>query len=151
MKKIFIILFPILLSSCSIYTEMPKHERELSQWKLVYYNSDEGACLKGNLSHLIDAVENGKQVRVVMEQGDIICAVDANYLWVKDNIVYAQNNGQVSSHFEGNMLVFQDDSYYWMFIVSSNGDRQAIRWLVGDHNSLGKNNDRISIKWYVKS
>ncbi len=151
MKKIFIILFPILLSSCTIYTDLPKHQNEYSSWNLVYYNTDDGKCLQGNLSNLIDAVRTGKPIRVVMEQGDVTSVANADYLWVKNNIVYAQNNGQVSCHFEGDRMAFQDDSYYWMFIVSTIGDRQAIRWSVGDHNSLGKNNDRISIKWYVKS
>jgi len=151
MKKISILLFALLLSSCASYVGIHNNKDNYGSWKLVYYNSQDGKTIKGNIKDLINAVKNGKQVRVVMGQGSIISAANADFLWVKNNVVYAQNNSQVSCHFEGNKLVFQDDSYYWMFIVDTNGKREAIRWSVGEHVTKGKSEERIPIKWFVKS
>jgi hypothetical protein len=148
MKKIFFLIFAVLFLSCSPLSEIHKHEIN-SHWKLIYYNSDRGDSLKGNISDLINAVKNGKQVRIVMEKDSVIFAAAAEYLWVNNNMVYAQNNGQVSAHFAGEELVFQDNSYYWMFIVNTNGERNMIRWAVGEHEMKGQNTDRVFIKWYV--
>ena len=151
MKKISILFFALLVSSCASYVGIHNNGDHSGSWELVYYNSQDGKTLDGNIKNLINAVKNGKQVRVVMEQGQVISAANADFLWVKNNVVYAQNNDQVSCHFVGNKLVFQDDSYYWMFIVDTNGKRETIRWTVGEHEMRGKGEERISVKWFVKS
>lgn len=150
MKKIFVLILALTLASCSAFVRVQKPNSNYCTWKLVYYNSDRGEVLDGNLNSLINAVKNGKQVRIVMGKGEIIVAAEAQYLWVKDNIVYAQNNGQVSVRYVGGKLVFQKDSYYWMFIVNTDGERGMIRWSVGEHEMRGQNEDRVYTKWFVK-
>ncbi len=151
MKKIFILTLALTLASCSTFVRVQKPDPSNSTWKLVYYNSDEGEVLDGNLNNLINAVENGKQVRIVMEKDKITSAAEAQYLWVKDDVVYAQNNEQVSVRVVEGKLVFQKDSYYWMFIVNTDGERDMIRWSVGAHDMRGENEDRVYIKWFVKN
>ena len=148
MNKIFFLIFAVLFLSCSSLSKI--HNQEMCcHWKLVYYNSDRGDSLKGYIGDLINAVKSGKQVRIVMEKDSIVFAAAAEYLWVNNNMVYAQNNGQVSAYFTGKELVFQENSYYWMFIVNTNGERNMIRWSVGNHEMKGQNTDRVFTKWYV--
>lgn len=149
MKKVFLLLSAILFVSCSPFLKIHRHNANFFHWKLIYYNSDKGESLYGNIGNLINAVKNGQQIRIVMQSDSVICAAEADYLWVNNNIVYAQNNGQVSAHFAGKELVFQDNSYYWMFIVNTSGERNMIRWSVGAHEMRGQNQDRVNIKWYI--
>ncbi len=151
MKKLFVFALSFLFASCSSFTKINKDNTGPCSWNLVYYNSDQGATLKGSLKNLISAVRNGKQIRIVMEKDSVVSAADAEFLWIKDGIVYAQNNSQVSSHFSGNDLIYIDNSYYWMFIVNTKGQRNAIRWSVGEHTMRGKSEDNIFIKWYSKN
>lgn len=150
MKKIFLFLSFVFISCSSFYTSL-NHPTNVNRWKLVYYNSRNGEVINGNISSLIKAVKRGKEIRIVIESDSIVFAADAEYLWVKNKIVYAQNNGSVSVKFKGDDLVFQKNSYYWMFIVNTNGERQMIRWLVGEHSSRGNNQDRVAVKWFVKN
>jgi hypothetical protein len=78
-------------------------------------------------------------------------SADAEFLWIKNNIVYAQNNNSVSVEFKEDDLIFQDDSYYWMFIVNTKGERDMIRWSVGEHELKGHNQDKVAVKWFVKN
>ncbi len=147
--KYFLLFFPLLISSCC-ESFIIKHQHLFNPWQLIYFNSSTGEALDGNLDSLISAVKSGKEIRIVMENDNTYFSAVAEYLWVKDNVVHAQNNNQVSSKFSDDKLIFQDDSYYWMFIVNTKGERDMIRWSVGDHELRGRNNDRISIKWFVK-
>jgi len=151
MYKIVLLIFSLVFVSCSTFNKVNKDDGDCSQWRLIYYNSDNGETLKGSIDDLIKAVENGKQVRVVVDQRSITFATDAPYLWVFHNVVYAQNNGQVSVGQYGNKLNFIDDSYYWMFLVNSKGERDMIRWSVGEHQMVGRNKERVSVKWFVKN
>ena len=150
MRKIIILFLALTLTSCASFIKVYEDDSG-SQWKLVYHNSAEGEKLSGNLNRLINVVKKGKEIRIVMNKESVISVAEAEYLWVKDDIVYAQNNGQVSVHFEGDDLVFQEDSYYWMFIVNTNGERNMIRWSVGEHEMRGENKDKVDIKWYIKN
>jgi len=151
MYKIIILLFSFAFVSCSSLIKVKNDDIDSFQWKLIYYNSENGETIKGNIDILINAVKNGQQVRIVFEQESLIFATDAEYLWVLDNVVYAQNNGQVSVGQRGNKLFFQDDSYYWMFLINSNGERDMIRWSVGEHDMVRRNKDKVSIKWFIKN
>lgn len=137
--------------SGSSFSKVNKDGGGCNDWKLIYYNSDDGETIEGNPDDLINAVESGKQIRVVVDQGSVTFAAEAQYLWVFHNIVYAQNNGQVSVGQFGNELKFLEDSYYWMFLVNSNGERDMIRWSVGEHKMAGRNKERVSVKWFVKN
>ena len=151
MYKIMLLIFCFALVSCSSFNEENKDDGNCGEWRLVYYNSDSGEPLKGSLTNLIEAVKSGEQIRIVMDQESLTFATEAQYLWVLEDVVYAQNNGEVSVSRSGNKLSFQDDSYYWMFLVNSNGERDMIRWSVGEHDMRGQNKDKVSVKWFIKN
>lgn len=150
MHKIILLILSIVIVSGSSFSKVIKDDGDCNNWKLIYYNSNDGETIEGDISDLINAVENGKQVRVVVDQGSITFATDAEYLWVFHDVVYAQNNGQVSVGPTGNKLNFINDSYYWMFLVNSKGERDMIRWSVGEHKMVGRNKESVSVKWFIK-
>ncbi|NEP35887.1 hypothetical protein [Moorena sp. SIO3B2] len=122
----------------------------LNRWSLAYAHDANGNRTAGNINDLINAVQNGYQVRVLMDSGDVQYITYAENIWVKKNgIVYVQNTSHVSATSDGDVVKFQDDSYWWMIIVSTKGDRDMIRWNVGEHTPRGHNNDTIAMKWFV--
>lgn len=151
MYKIILLIFSMVFVSCSSFNKVNKDGGNCKKWRLIYYNSDNGEAIKGSLNDLIKAVKSGEQIRVVIEQASVTFATEAQYLWVLGNVVYAQNNGEVSVGRTGNKLYYLDDSYYWMFLINSNGEREMIRWSVGEHKMLGRNKDKVSIKWFIKN
>ena len=118
-------------------------------WTLAYAHDQSGNRIAGEERVLIAAVLDGQPVRVLMDSGDQQYVTDAQCLWVKNNNVYAQNTTHVSVEFTGNVLRFQDDSYWWMIIVDTQGNRDMIRWLVGEHKPRGHTQDRVAMKWFV--
>ncbi len=57
-------------------------------WTLVYANNDQGLRTAGDEELLIDAVLNGKPVRILVDDGrDQPLVIDAQSLWVKYNNV----------------------------------------------------------------
>lgn len=151
MYKITLLIFSFVFVSCSSFIKVNKDDGDCSKWRLIYNNSDNGEPIEGSLNDLINAVKSGKQIRIVMDLESFTFAAEAQYLWVLEDVVYAQNNGEVSVSRSGNKLRFQDDSYYWMFLVNSNGERDMIRWSVGEHDMRGQNKDKVSVKWFVKN
>ncbi|WP_424097823.1 hypothetical protein [Moorena producens] len=122
----------------------------LNRWSLAYAHDANGNRTAGNINDLITAVKNGSQVRVLMDSGDVQYITYAENIWVKKNgIVYVQNTSHVSATSDGDVVKFQDDSYWWMIIVSTKGDRDMIRWNVGEHTPRGHNNDKVAMKWFV--
>ena len=118
-------------------------------WTLVYAHDAYGKRTDGDINLLINAIRSGHKVRMLMESGDVEYVTDAESLWIKNGVVSAQNCSQVSAQFVGNKVMFQDDSYYWMIIVNTEGDRDMIRWDVGAHTARGRNQDKVAMKWLV--
>lgn len=146
----YLILLPAFFVFGCCESFIVKHQHLFNPWQLVYSNSSTGDALDGNLDSLISAVKNGKEIRIVIVNDSVHFSAVAEYLWVKDDIVHAQNSNSVSVKFNDEKLIFQDNSYYWMFIVNTKGERDMIRWSVGEHELRGRNSDRVSIKWFVK-
>ncbi|NEQ79416.1 MAG: hypothetical protein F6K26_03895 [Moorea sp. SIO2I5] len=121
----------------------------ITKWSLAYAHDKTGQKIAGDINSLIEAIEAGHSVRVLMEGNDLQYVTDAENLWIKNGIVYAQNTSHVSVTFQGDVLKFKDDSYWWMVIVSTKGDRDMIRWNVGEHKSRGHTQDKVAIKWFI--
>jgi uncharacterized protein YmfQ (DUF2313 family) len=121
-----------------------------SEWKLAYAHDKDGNRTAGDIETLIDAVKNGQAVRIVTgDQGEYY-STEAENISVKNGVVHAQNNSHVSVEYQGDVLRFQDDSYYWMIVVSTLGDRDMIRWNVGEHVPRGHTADKVAVKWFVR-
>jgi hypothetical protein len=124
---------------------------ESTPWVLAYAHNQNGARTAGDKNALIAAVRDGQPVRVLMDSGDLQYVMEAEGLWVRYAEVYAQNNSSVSTAFDNTVLKFQPDSYYWMVVVSTHGDRDMIRWSVGAHTLKGQSHDRVAMKWFVRA
>lgn len=127
-------------------------------WTLVYQNSSAGTRVAGDIGILKNAVGNGSTVKVVLESettfaplegGPYLYTFQAHTIHVRNNIVFATCTLDVSTTFEGDQLLFQDDSFYYMLIAGTNGVLDQIRWNVGEHIPRGHSQDRWDMKWFV--
>ncbi len=121
-------------------------------WRLAYSHDENGNRTGGNIDTLIKAVLSGLPVRVVRSHPkmDHIYVTDAQNLWVRNKIVYGQNTSHVSCEFKGDVLLFKDDSYWWMIMFSTKGDFDMIRWSVGEHTPRGHTTGKTAMKWFVQ-
>jgi hypothetical protein len=118
----------------------------------VYSHDQNGNPTFGDIGVLIGAIRNGNKVRMCIEFQSAVGQeyfTDAETIWVKNNIVYAQNTTHVSTKFHGNVLRFQDNAYHWFIIVDTKGNIDMSRWNVGEHKVRGHTQDKVKIKWYV--
>ncbi len=123
---------------------------ENSTWKLVYENDPEGNTINGDIDSLINAVQNGKELRVFTYTVEQQYITDAENIWIRNGIVYMQNSSNIGVSFKGERLFVQDDAYHWYFTINTKGERNMSRWLVGEHAPKGDNSDRIAVKWFVR-
>jgi hypothetical protein len=147
-----IILLMGLTSACNSAATFasPPAPTDQSGWTLAYAHDAQGVRTDGDLEALISAVTNGRMVRIVISDPQEQYSTDAGNLWVRNGIVYAQNASSISVEYRDDLLLFQDDSYYWMIIVSTRGDRDMIRWSVGAHVPRGHTRDQVAVKWFVR-
>jgi hypothetical protein len=121
-------------------------------WTLVYENDASGRHIAGNLSTLIKAVEAGAEVRVLTSDGMHVIRT-AQFVYVLDGKVYAQNNTNISIDIKppagGTQIMFQPDSYHYFEMLNTEGYRDQIRWSVGEHTPRGHTQDRVACKWFV--
>jgi hypothetical protein len=120
-------------------------------WTLVYAHDQNGNPTAGNLHTLITAVEDGAAIRFLLLEPYGVAGADAQWVYVRNGIVYAENTSNISIGFQGNRLVFQSDTFHWFVTISTTGDRDMIRWKVGEHTpgGPGHTNDKIGVRWYA--
>ncbi|MBI5563823.1 MAG: hypothetical protein HY870_02935 [Chloroflexi bacterium] len=147
-----IILLTSLTSACNSAATFasPPASADQSGWTLAYAHDAQGVRTDGDLEALISAVTTGRAVRIVTGGPQEYYSTDAGNLWVRNGIVYAQNASSVSVEYHDDLLLFKEDSYYWMIIVSTRGDRDSIRWDVGAHVPRGHTRDRVAVRWFVR-
>jgi hypothetical protein len=121
--------------------------------KLLYSHDKNGIKISGEIESLIKAIHDGSSSRILLDdENGVQLATNAETLWIRKGIVYAQNSSHISVQFDKkDILKFKDDSYHWFIIVSSIGDRDMIRWKVGEHTlaATGHTHDKVAIKWFV--
>lgn len=150
LRLVFVILW---IAGCASSTTLPVSTAPATAatgWTLAYANDENGARSEGDIETLIAAVANGQEVRIVIANPDGYYSTEAENLSVRHGIVYAQNTSHVSVEYQGESLRFQDDSYYWMIIVSTRGERDMIRWSVGAHEPRGHTQDKVAVRWFVR-
>ena len=154
MRNVLLLVCVILwIAGCASSTTLPVSTAPASAatgWTLAYANDEHGARTEGDIEALIDAVKNGQEVRIVIADPEGYYSTEAENLSVRHGIVYAQNTSHVSVEYQGESLRFQDDSYYWMTIVSTHGERDMIRWSVGAHEPRGHTQDKVAVRWFVR-
>lgn len=132
-----------------------KNKSNERSWTFVYENSKTGKCINGNLKELINAINEGAEVRVILNHKDHhqIKSWTAEVVQVKNGIVYAQQNTEISlCGFEPNSSTFfQDNAYHYYVVVSSKGQQDMTRYNVTDGKSRGHTNGKVGIKWFVRA
>lgn len=122
-------------------------------WFLVYEHDEKGSKVFGDLATLINMIEKGAKVRILTKDNNTKSVFDADFVWVTDGVVFAQNTQNISIGVqppsEDKQVMHQSDSYHYFVIVNTNGFRDAIRWLVGEHSQKGHNQDKVGMKWFV--
>jgi hypothetical protein len=120
-------------------------------WSLAYAHDENGNGNYGNIQTLIDAVTNGHQVRfsIIYPGLTVDALMNAQQLWVKDNVVYGQSPSIVGASFIGNNLAFNAPFYNAIFIMSTTGNVNITRWNIGEHVSAGDTSTKLGLKWYV--
>jgi hypothetical protein len=117
-------------------------------WDKVYANDATGNVTFGSLATLIDAVQQGKDVKVSMNGAYFTC----QYVFVvSSSSVACTNNTNISiqSVVPGASFGFQNDAYHAFFVVNTLGQRDVSRWSVGAHIDRGHSKDALPIQWFV--
>jgi hypothetical protein len=123
-------------------------------WTLVYQNDSAGNRVGGDIGDLIQAVTSGSTVKVVLEgqapeSGPDIYTFQAHTVHARSNMVFATCTLDVSTVFQGNLLRFQEDSFYYMVIAGTDGVLEQVRWYVGAHVARGHDQGTWDMKWFV--
>ncbi|MDW3194333.1 MAG: hypothetical protein R8G66_18300 [Cytophagales bacterium] len=128
-------------------------------WKLVYHNDAEGNALEGNIEELIQAVYDGKEVRVAWwsrknEEGvsRVYHVADAAFLTIMmDSVVMAQIRpiyGQ-TPEFE-NYTITLKENLEWVQITGTNGNHDSMMSNTSTGEIVGHGIRKAGAKWYVK-
>ena len=150
LRLVFVILWIVGCASSTTLPAPTTPATAATGWTLAYANDENGVRTEGDIEALITAVKNGQEVRIVIADPEGYYSTEAENLSVRHGIVYAQNTSHVSVEYQGESLRFQDDSYYWMIIVSTHGERDMIRWSVGAHEPRGHTQDKVAVRWFVR-
>jgi uncharacterized protein YlzI (FlbEa/FlbD family) len=116
-------------------------------WEKIYQNDENGKPLFGNKHALIEAIKAGKDVKIMMMNGDFEYYTPAENIWIKDGTVTIQNTQQVAVKDD---LTIQSDAYNWIIMVNTNGVRHMSRWRLGEHTNKGDNKDKVNVTWFVR-
>lgn len=102
----------------------------LPSWSELFEHDENGTPIRGNIDKLIEAVQKGYpiKVRINKRQKDDIEVMDAQWIFVENNIVVATNTDQISlgKDANGNYRYFED-AYHYYVLVNSKGQHHATR------------------------
>jgi len=119
-------------------------------WTLVYSHDSSGNRTSGDLSLLVNAANNGNDIRFMLVGDTSNVIMDAQIVWVQNGIVYAQNKSMVSPEFVGDVLDFKANPYYGFHIVDTNGIVNISRWYISNNTSAGHTQHQFAIKWFIQ-
>lgn len=151
-KKIIVILLTVCFSVVS-------QAQDNKFWELVYENDSNGKTIKGNIENLIDAIRNGKQIRIYWSSHrksdktkKVEHLTEAKFLTImSDTIVFAQIApilGQKPNYDAQSVTL--NEQLEWTLIAATNGksDTMLKNTITGEiisHKLLP-----LGVKWFVK-
>jgi NCAIR mutase (PurE)-related protein len=115
-----------------------------AEWNLAYAHDANGEPTAGEIATLVDAIRQGCQVRLLIdfpEQYEYIS--EAQNLWIKKSVVYAQTTTPVSFECQGDA---QDDAYQSTMFASTQGELKR----VGKYEPQGNVTHQAAISWFIK-
>jgi hypothetical protein len=110
----------------TIATTRDQVNKALPSWKKLYENDEYGNKVSGDIKKLIEAVGNGYPIRVkIIKEKDTFEIFNAEWTFVKDGNVIAQNSSQFSM---GNDGKFAKSPYHFAVSAITDGRHHASRF-----------------------
>ena len=121
-------------------------------WTMGYANDSAGNATFGSVTALVNAIKQGQEVKVAqgVTWGSLYSVCD-EIVVNTDNSVSCTYTRSISlrSTVLGTNYGFQDDAYHWFSMVNTKGQRDTIRWSVGQHIDRGRGKEAIALQWFV--
>lgn len=130
MKSIFTILLAALMGAALAWS-VTAASSSSGSWRLVYAHEGGGKAVEGSKDALLSAIRAGKPVRVYFGMGRVEHTVDAGFITILQDEVFAQIRpitGQ-KPDVDPARITLRDST--WQTVLATNGDR-ALRWFVQD-------------------
>ncbi len=129
-------------------------------WTLVYHNDPEGQSVQGDISDLIQAVRDGKEIRLAWwaqspadPKRKVEHLADATFLTImSDSIVFGQIEpiyGQIPDFNEYTITL--KENLEWVMIGGTNGSSDSMTRNTITGEISGHNKRNLSFKWYVRN
>lgn len=129
-------------------------------WTMVYRHNGKGEKIEGDFNVLKEAVLNGHDVKVLVEEDDNrggVYVFKTDFVFANDDFICAQNPyGGVSVDKDtDNTLKWKKNLYNWMVIACTKGYLDIIRPILGSNELCpgkdGKehNREHHTMKWFV--
>ncbi|XP_061188254.1 uncharacterized protein LOC133196360 [Saccostrea echinata] len=125
---------------------------ETRPWKKVLSTSSTGVVNDGSKSNLINAVQKGSQLRLVIQEAEkSYSIVEADNIAIEGNEVAAQSIRYISDEdgTGGIPRQFKKPPFWKFTLTVTDGNRRAIFWKVGEHTSLPNALTKNSVDWIV--
>ena len=130
-----------------------------STWELIYHNDKNGETVEGNISELIRAIRNGKEIRMAWwfqhpleEKIKVEHLADAAFLTIaSDSIVYGQIKpiyGQIPDF--DNAKVTLKENLEWVMIGGTNGKWDTMTRNMTTGETISHELRKTDFKWYVR-
>ena len=105
----------------------------------------------GNLQSLIDDVEDGADVKVVVTTSYGTSVILPTRVWTANGSVYVQGDGIGVSFDASNNLAFKyPDDYYYFTTFDTKGRLEASRYKI-DGTALSNNVQSLGAKWFTSN
>ena len=118
-------LFGALIS----YFILTQYSASSESWQLAYAHDEKGKTIEGSKAALIEAVLNGKPVRVYWAGRQVQHVTDSYFLTVLQGEVFAQIAPITGQRPSTNPAAVTLNDGEWKSIFATNGDR-ALKWFV---------------------
>jgi len=143
-RLVFALGVGFLISACaSLATD---HHSPGPSWRLAYAHDETGAVVEGSKAALIAAARNGKPVRVYFRGARVEHVLDAGFLTILENEIFAQIAPIQTQRpsVEPPVIEFREPGQQWRAIVGSDGSFRAF----ADGGAV--NSRKRAIRWFVQ-
>lgn len=129
MKQIIGYVIALTLGVLAALSFAPYGTSEPETWQLAYAHDASGKAIEGSKEALIEAAIDGKPVRVYWAGTRVQHVIDAGFLTVLEDEVFAQMHPITAQKpsVDPAAITLQDGK--WQTVFATNGDR-ALKWFV---------------------
>ena len=122
-------------------------------WTKIYANDSNGNSTFGSLSALTNAVSQGADVKVSMNNVNGVGSYSkCDYVYVnQDTTVACQSMGNISLAADATYFSFQPNAYHYYLMVNTKGQEVDSRWYIAyPSGSAGNSQENVSVVWFVQ-